>query len=95
MDKFYEGHGIRFRYPSDWELSEQEDDRDVAVTVASPETSFWTISLLAGRPDPERVLREVLETFAANTPNSTSIPPRRKSTTPPAKPAICNSCNMN
>ncbi len=63
MDKFYEGHGIRFRYPGDWELSEQEQDRDVAVSVASPETSFWTISLLAGRPDPKRVIREVLETF--------------------------------
>ncbi|MCA9071987.1 MAG: hypothetical protein KDA84_23830, partial [Planctomycetaceae bacterium] len=26
-------------------------------------TSFWTLSLLSGRPDPKRVLREVMETF--------------------------------
>ncbi len=63
MDKLYNAHGIRFRYPGDWELSEQEDGGDVTVTVASRETSFWTISLLDGRPDPERVLREALDTF--------------------------------
>jgi hypothetical protein len=63
MEKIYSAHGIRFAYPADWELSEEVDERDVVVSVASPETSFWTVSLLAGRPDPARVIREVLETF--------------------------------
>ncbi len=63
LDQQYSGHGIRFRYPGTWELTEDEDDRDAVVTVSSPETSFWTVSLLGGRPDPKRVIREVLETF--------------------------------
>ena len=63
MTKLYSNHGVRFRYPEAWELTEEEHGRDVVVSVASPETSFWTLSLLEGRPDPERVLREVVETF--------------------------------
>ena len=63
LDQQYSGHGIRFRYPGTWELTEEEDDRDAVVSVSSPETSFWTVSLLGGRPDPKRVIREVLETF--------------------------------
>jgi len=65
MDQLYSGHGIRFHYPGNWELSEEpgEQDRDVTITVAGPETSFWMLTLLAGRPDAKRVLREALETF--------------------------------
>ncbi len=63
MDKLYDGEGVRFRYPGDWELTEEQNDRDLVVSVLSPETSFWTLSLLSGRPDPARVIREVLETF--------------------------------
>ena len=63
MLKEYSAHGVRFSYPENWELTEAADDRDVTITVASSGTSFWTLSLLAGRPDPEHVLREVLETF--------------------------------
>jgi hypothetical protein len=63
MDKLYSDHGIRFRYPESWELTEEEYERDVVVSVASPDTSFWTLSLLGGGPDPERVICEVVETF--------------------------------
>ncbi len=61
--KLYSSHGVRFRYPGDWDVSEEDDGQDLMVTVASPETSFWTLSLLGGRPDPKRVIREVVETF--------------------------------
>ncbi len=63
MDQIYSANGIEFRYPGTWELSEEPQERDVVVSVLSPETSFWTVSLLEGRPDPKRVIREVLDTF--------------------------------
>lgn len=63
LDQEYSGHGVRFRYPATWELTEEENDRDVVISVLSQDTSFWTVSLLDGRPDPKRVIREVLETF--------------------------------
>lgn len=63
LDQEYSGHGIRFRYPGTWELTEEEDGRDVTISVSSPETSFWSVSLLDARPDPKRVIREALETF--------------------------------
>lgn len=63
MDQLYSAHGIQFQYPGEWELSENLDDSDLTVSVNSPETSFWTLSLLDGRPDPKRVLQEVVETF--------------------------------
>lgn len=63
MDQLYSAHGIRFRYPNDWELSENQDDRDISISVNSPDTSFWTLTLLDGRPAPERVLQEVVETL--------------------------------
>lgn len=63
LDQEYSGHGIRFRYPGTWELTEEEDGRDVSISVSSQETSFWTVSLLDGRPDARRVVREALEIF--------------------------------
>ena len=63
MDKLYSAHGVRFRYPGFWELTEDDDGQDVIVTVASADTSFWILSLIAGRPDPKRVIREAVDTF--------------------------------
>jgi hypothetical protein len=63
MEEIYEGHGIRFRYPAYWELTEQEDDEATSVTVASPETSFWSISLFQDGPTPQQVLDLAVEAF--------------------------------
>lgn len=59
----YENHGVRFRYPSDWDLSEQSDDEETTISVQSDGTSFWTVVLLNSRPDPDDVLESVVETF--------------------------------
>jgi hypothetical protein len=63
MEEIYEGHGIRFRYPAYWELTEQEDDEATSITVASPETSFWSISLFQDGPPPQQVLDSAVEAF--------------------------------
>jgi hypothetical protein len=63
MEEIYEGHGIRFRYPAFWELTEQEDDEATSITVSSPETSFWSISLFRDGLSPLQVLDSALEAF--------------------------------
>jgi hypothetical protein len=63
MDATYEGHGIRFRYPETWLLSEQEDVRLTSITVDSPETSSWSVSLFSDAPSPEEVVDSAVEAF--------------------------------
>lgn len=63
MDRVFEGHGIRFEYPNDWILHEQSSPEELTLTVHSPDTSFWSLTLLFDRPDPQRVIDSALETF--------------------------------
>lgn len=63
MDRVFEGHGIRFEYPDDWILHEQSSPEEVTLTVQSPDTSFWSLTLIFDRPDPRRVIDSVLDTF--------------------------------
>ena len=48
----YDSHGIRFRYPEDWELTESEEagDGELAVHVQSPGTAFWSLTLQPAGP---------------------------------------------
>jgi hypothetical protein len=63
MDAEYEGHGIHFRYPAAWSLSEQEQGCLTSITVDSPETSSWSISLFFDHPSTEQVLDSAVEAF--------------------------------
>ena len=63
MDRVFEGHGIRFEYPDDWILHEQSMPDELTLTVQSPNTSFWSLTLLFDRPDPQRVLDSALDAF--------------------------------
>lgn len=63
MDRVFEGHGIRFEYPDDWILHEQSSPDELTLTVHSPDTSFWSLTLIFDRPDPRRVIDSVLDTF--------------------------------
>jgi hypothetical protein len=63
MQREYANHGVRFRYPAEWEVSEQRDASQVSITVSSPHTSFWTVTLLADRPDPNDIVAAVLDAF--------------------------------
>ncbi|MGE3315614.1 MAG: hypothetical protein AB7O26_10900 [Planctomycetaceae bacterium] len=56
MSETYQSHGIRFEYPELWELSEQRGDNETTITVESPDTSFWSLSIFYGRTTPEEVL---------------------------------------
>lgn len=63
MQSVYAANGVRFRYPSDWEISEQRDDGQLSITVASPHTSFWTLTLLPGCPEPQDIVDAALDAF--------------------------------
>ncbi|GBD36452.1 hypothetical protein HRbin36_01577 [bacterium HR36] len=61
MPRTFQGHGIRFRYPDNWELEETELDAGWMVSVQSPETAFMLLSM----HPPELSVDEVLEATLA------------------------------
>jgi hypothetical protein len=62
MSGLYDDHGIRFQYPSTWELDESEDDTDrVCITVQSTSgPAFAMVTLDENRPDPREMADEAL-----------------------------------
>ena len=63
MQQQFGGLGIRFRYPDEWTLSEELGDDEATITVSSPESAFWSVTVLRHRPDPEEVLQASVEVF--------------------------------
>jgi hypothetical protein len=63
MEEIFEGHGIRFSYPAYWEITEQDDGASISLTVASPDTSFWAISLFSDGPAPRQLVDSATEAF--------------------------------
>ena len=63
MQEVYEAHGVRFEFPGYWELTEQQDDDQLAITVSSPDTSFWSLVLFPDCPGPEHVLESAVTAF--------------------------------
>ncbi len=62
MQEFAE-HGIRFRYPETWAVTDESTDEKVAVTVQSDATAFWTIAVFPDAPRPERVLESAVAAY--------------------------------
>lgn len=63
MSVTYRAHGIRFSHPDDWQLVEEHQGDQINITVATPGTAFWTLSLFSGRPDPSDVVEAALAAF--------------------------------
>lgn len=63
MQQQFQGLGIRFRYPDDWQLSEEMGENEVSITLSSPETAIWSATVMRRRPDPEQVLQAAIEVF--------------------------------
>jgi len=63
MDAIYRSHGVTFRYPDEWELSEQDTGEQISITVSSPQTAFWTVSIFPDRPDPADIVAAALDAF--------------------------------
>ena len=59
----YANHGVRFRYPSDWTITEDSSDEETTISLQSDGTSFWTLMLFKSRPDPDEILDTVVTAF--------------------------------
>ena len=65
----YQDHDIRLEYPADWQLEEQAAGDDLTITIQSDNTSLWAITLLAKRPDPDRVLKTAIAAYEEEYPD--------------------------
>jgi hypothetical protein len=74
MREVYEGNGVTFEYPEDWELTEQVQDDECLITVSGPGTSFWSVGLFCDRPNTEIVLDTVVAAFRDDYPDLDSYP---------------------
>lgn len=59
----FSGHGVRFEYPGCWEVEEQTVDDGVTLSIATGDTSFWSLTLLRDRPQVSNVLDTALQAF--------------------------------
>ena len=66
MPAVYEKMGIRFLYPDNWTLDEQEAfDGNRSVSVSSPGGAFWSIALHARGTNPDELAATALEILRA------------------------------
>lgn len=59
----YNKHGLVFNYPSDWTIEETRQGGEISVHVQSPATTFWCVTVMPDRPQPERTVKTVVEAF--------------------------------
>lgn len=75
MPAVYDKLGIRFLYPDNWTLDEDEAlHGNQAVTVNSPGGAFWSITLHPHSTDPAELAAAALRTLKAEYPDSESEP---------------------
>lgn len=57
MPGVYDREGVRFQYPENWTLEEDEAaEGALAVSVNSPTGAFWQLSIYPRGEDPQRLL---------------------------------------
>lgn len=70
ITRIYEGHGLRFAYPSDWELEETDEGEAATVEVQAPGgLAFALIRSDETGLDPASVADEVLEAMREEYPD--------------------------
>jgi hypothetical protein len=71
----YEDHGIRFRYPANWELEVTDKGEIINVAVQAPGgLGFALITTDVSRPNPAVVVDDALETMREEYPDLDSWP---------------------
>lgn len=78
MDTIYQSNGVTFRYPSEWELTEEQTDEQLSITVTSPQTAFWTLILFPDCPEPDDVVETVLDAFHEEYPEMDEYPTKAR-----------------
>lgn len=74
MASFHD-HGVRFQYPSAWELEESEDGSRTMLSVQSPDgLSFVLITLDSDRPAVSEMVDEAVLAMREEYPDLDSVP---------------------
>lgn len=70
MPAIYENQGIRFMYPENWSVMDEEYDAwPHSVTVQSPQTAFWSLHVYPPRQEVRPLVKEVVESIQASFPD--------------------------
>lgn len=65
MPAVYENFGVRFLYPENWTITDEEiEDWPRMVTLQSPETSFLTLYIYPPLHQPRQVVDEIIGTIS-------------------------------
>lgn len=59
----YQGNGVQFEYPEHWAIQEESGADQTTISVQSPATTYWTLSLFEDRPDPDQVAESVISAY--------------------------------
>lgn len=62
MPALYDKSGLRFQYPENWKLEEDEPrPGQNAATVYSPGGAFWSVAVRSPLADPRKLIAEAVE----------------------------------
>jgi len=61
MSLSFEEDGIRFQYPENWRLEREDGENGWTVSVQSPDTALFVLSLDVDGPDPEQMAQTTLD----------------------------------
>jgi hypothetical protein len=71
----YEDHGVRFEYPSDWEVEVTDDGLEVTVAVQEPSgLAFVLVTTDESCPDPADVSEAALAAMREEYPDLDTVP---------------------
>ncbi len=65
LAEVYKKNGIEFQYPDFWELMEEKTENELTISINSPDTSFWSLTLIDDGVEPNEVINTAEETFQA------------------------------
>ncbi len=66
MTAVYDRLGLRFMYPENWQVGEEQiEDWPRGLSVQSPAGAFWMVHIYPSTANPDEVAQKVLETMRA------------------------------
>ena len=63
MVNWYDAHRLRVAYPENWTLEEEEDGSRLSASFQSPSTAFILLTIHDDFPQPDELVKSVLETM--------------------------------
>lgn len=75
MTGHYDGHGISFQYPTNWELDINAEGAVATIAIHAPKgPAFAIITVDATKPDPAEIAGQALDTMREEYPELDSTP---------------------